>query len=100
MILINHSLIALWFLIYWPDEEALSIVKESNVVSSKESLVKGQWCKIKEGRKMYDGKIVEIGKLCCVCIVAVAVVIIIIVLFLFVHVCITVESFSVNCLYM
>ena len=49
---------------------------------------------------MYDGKIVEIGKLCCVCIVAVAVVIIIIVLFLFVHVCITVESFSVNCLYM
>ena len=38
----------------WPDEDALS----SNVVSPKESLVKGQWCKIKERRKMYDGKIV------------------------------------------
>ena len=40
--------------LYWPDEDALS----SNVVSPKESLVKGQWCKIKERRKMYDGKIV------------------------------------------
>ena len=42
VILINHSLTALWFLIYWPDEDALSIVKESNVVSPKEGLAKGQ----------------------------------------------------------
>ena len=65
--MINESfLIARWFLIYWPAEDALSVVKEDNVVSRKEGLTKGQWCKIKEGRKVYDGKIVEIGKTRCV----------------------------------
>ena len=35
---------------------------EDSVMSSKEKLVKGEMCKIKEKRKIYEGKIIEIGE--------------------------------------
>lgn len=58
----NTQLSARWLLIHWIDEDALSIVCEDSVTSNKEKLVKGEMCKIKIKRKIYEGKIIEIGE--------------------------------------
>ena len=56
-------LAARWCLVYWPKDEAVSVVRECDVISPrKEELSKGVYCKVKAQRKVYDGKLLEIDK--------------------------------------
>lgn len=46
-------------LIYFPIDDSLAIV---NMILTESPLMKGGNCKVKEGKKIYDGKILEIGR--------------------------------------
>ena len=49
-------------LVYFPDEESVSVVKESSLVNNIEELKQGSLCCVKEIGKVYNGVVVEVGK--------------------------------------
>ena len=50
-----------FYLVFWPDESTYSMLPESKIVGEKESSA-GQIVKVKEGQKIYSGKVVAVGK--------------------------------------
>ena len=55
-------MIAHWCLVYWPEDDAVTLVRESCIVSpAKERLNKGAICKVKEKKNVHEGKILGIG---------------------------------------
>lgn len=47
-------------LVYWPEEAAVSVVPEEDIVSE---VLFGKSAKVKIGKKIYDGHVSAIGKL-------------------------------------
>ena len=56
-----------FFLVFWPEEDAVTTVAEGNVVNA-EKLKVGESCNVKMGRKTYPGQIAMIGKYTCRCV--------------------------------
>ncbi len=52
---------ARWMLVSFEDN-SYSLVKEDNVRVLEGELLVGSTCKVKEGRQVYDGKVLRIGK--------------------------------------
>ena len=54
-------IVAEHYLVYWPEEDSVSVVPVENV---QEKCEVGKECEVKLGRKCYKGKVCAIGKLC------------------------------------
>ena len=50
-----------YYLVFWPDKSTYSMLPESKIVGEKEPSA-GQMVKVKEGQKLYSGKVVAVGK--------------------------------------
>ena len=51
-------------LVYWPDEDSTTIVRQSAVLKPQASeQARGVSCSVRHGRQVYDGRIAGIGKL-------------------------------------
>ena len=48
-------------LVYFPDDEAVSIVKETSIVNCKE-VIEGADCGVKERSKVYGARVIATGK--------------------------------------
>ena len=48
-------------LVYFPDDEAVSIVKETRIVNCKEA-IEGAECGVKERSKVYGARVIATGK--------------------------------------
>ena len=48
-------------LVYFPDDEAVSIVKETRIVNCKE-VIEGAECGVKERSKVYGARVMATGK--------------------------------------
>lgn len=46
-------------LIYFPVDDSLAVVKKTAILPTIDPLVKGMSCRVKEGIKIHEGKIVE-----------------------------------------
>ena len=53
---------AQWVLVYWPEEDSVSIVKDSSIVPPVSELGKGDECEVKIGKKRFAGKFVDKGE--------------------------------------
>ena len=62
LLAVCYSYIAKMLLLYFPDEESVSVVKESSLVNNIEELEQGSLCCVKERGKVYNGVVVEVGK--------------------------------------
>ena len=65
--IINHARMPLFkgpsFLIYWPEESAVSVVNSCKIIDPEpDSLQLQQDCKVKVGRTIYSGRVAAIGK--------------------------------------
>ena len=49
-------------LVYFPDEESVSVVKESSLIINIKELKQGSLCCVKKGGKVYNDDVVEVGK--------------------------------------
>ena len=50
-------------LMYFPDDESVSLVKENSVINNnKEELKRGCLCSVKERSKIYNGVVIEVVK--------------------------------------
>ena len=48
---------------YWPADDAVTVINEVRIVSpTKEKLVSGVTCKVKERKQVHEGKVLGIGK--------------------------------------
>jgi len=50
-----------FFLVFWPEEDAVTTVAEGNIVKA-DTLKVGESCCVKSGRKTYIGQIAMIGE--------------------------------------
>ena len=50
-----------YYLVFWPDESTYSMLPESKIVGEKEPSA-GKMVKVKEGQKLYSGKVVAVGE--------------------------------------
>ena len=57
-----------WVLVLWEKEDAVSLVKESSIVSPKSDFCKGTICKVKYGSAVLEAKVLDVGELQCMCI--------------------------------
>ena len=52
----------MYYLVFWPDEESVSAVHKNSIASQPvEALETGMECQVKQGTKVYSGKIAATG---------------------------------------
>ena len=49
-------------LVYFPIDDTLGVVPKSNIISDSGEIRVGLDCKVKDGARVYDARIIEIGK--------------------------------------